>query len=456
VAADYRSLIDGYLANVAAANGASNNVYANDTQYWDNGGPIVSASSFDGSLVDTAAFPANGCSYSGVSVCLTDAQLRTELSRAIASKGWAPGPNKLFFIFTPKGVGSCFDSTGGDCAYTYYCGYHNWYGSGSAAPLIWANEPYLGGTVCDIGQHPNGSDGDATINVVSHEHNEAVTDPQGSGWWDDSGYEIGDKCAWNFGTALGSTSYGPYNQVIGSGRYYLQQEWSNDDATCVLSFAIGRPVNLSPPTLAGFPVVGQGLTATTGTWTGNQPMSYTYRFQDCDVYGASCVDIADSTGKDKLGKQIDPNASWHTLQNYDLGHTVRVIVTAKNTLGYGNASSQVTSVVVVGPPVNGGLPFLRGGGTQVGQTVFSSPGVWDGYTPLVYTYMFQDCDTSGANCVDIADSTGKDKLGRQIDPTASWHTLQTYDVGHTIRAVVTVTNRFGSASARTAPSGVIH
>jgi len=88
---------------------------------------------------------------------------------------------------------------------------------------------------CDSGQHPNSSDADATINVASHEHNEAITDPLGTAWFDQRGYENGDKCAWNFGTALGGTSGHQYNQAIGSGRYYLQQEWSNQTSRCVLT-----------------------------------------------------------------------------------------------------------------------------------------------------------------------------------------------------------------------------
>jgi hypothetical protein len=71
--------------------------------------------------------------------------------------------------------------------------------------------------------------------VTSHEHNEAITDEQGSAWYDNQGYENGDKCAWTFGTAQGSTAYGQYNQKIGSGTYYLQREWSNYSGGCVLT-----------------------------------------------------------------------------------------------------------------------------------------------------------------------------------------------------------------------------
>ena len=105
-----------------------------------------------------------------------------------------------------------------------------WIGSGSTATM-YANQPYAAfvPAACDSGQHPNGDDTDATINVVSHEHNETITDPQGSAWYDRRGYENGDKCAWNFGTVTSG-----YNQTINANHYILQQEWSNKSSGCVL------------------------------------------------------------------------------------------------------------------------------------------------------------------------------------------------------------------------------
>ena len=38
----------------------------------------------------------------------------------------------------------------------------------------------------------------ALANVSGHELSEARADPRGSGWYDSSGQENGDKCAWTF------------------------------------------------------------------------------------------------------------------------------------------------------------------------------------------------------------------------------------------------------------------
>ena len=235
VSGKYQSLIDGFFQNVAADNGKTSNVYFSDTQYYDTTGAIQSSSSFAGSVVDTNPLPASGCSDAYTSVCVTDAQLQTELKGVMSSHGWTGGSNKLFLIFTAKGIGSC---AGSSCAFSQYCAYHSWIGSGATA-ILYANMPYADTVpaACDAGQHPNGDDADATLNVTSHEHNEAITDEQGSAWFDRRGYENGDKCAWNFGSSLGSTggSSTQYNQVIGTGKYYLQQEWSNKSSRCVLT-----------------------------------------------------------------------------------------------------------------------------------------------------------------------------------------------------------------------------
>ena len=232
----FQNLVSGFFSNVASASGATSNVYYSDTQYYDSaGGNILSSSTNGGSYVDTTPFPASGCSDSVTpNVCLTDAQIASEVQRDISAAHWTAGPTHLFFIFTPLNVGSCYGSS---CAFTYYCAYHSWTGSGNSV-VLYANMPDAGTslTSCGSGQYPNGNpSADSVINVSSHEHNEAITDEQGSAWYDRRGSENGDKCAWNFGTALGSTGSGKYNQAIGTGRYYLQQEWSNRSSSCVLT-----------------------------------------------------------------------------------------------------------------------------------------------------------------------------------------------------------------------------
>src|SRR5262249_3380937 len=111
ITANYRSIIDGFFTNVAADGGKTTNVTSTDTEYGDGVGPGVYSSHFAGSTLDTQAFPANGCPNAPFSTCLTGAQLANEISRVALAQGWTRNATTLFFVFTPKNVGSCFDSS---------------------------------------------------------------------------------------------------------------------------------------------------------------------------------------------------------------------------------------------------------------------------------------------------------------------------------------------------------
>lgn len=223
----YNTLIDRYFGDVAAASGSTSNVYYTATQY----SGIQYKSTFGGSGPDTDPLPASGCSYSGASVCLTDAQIQQEISNYVTSHGLPRGPLNEYFLFTAPGVGSCLSST--SCAFSQYCAYHSSFGSGSSE-IIYANQPYVENVSgCDAGHHPNALPGDAALNVVSHEHNESITDENGNAWYDIQGYEDGDKCAWSWGAWLGGSGSTVFNQIINGDHYALQLEYSNADRGCV-------------------------------------------------------------------------------------------------------------------------------------------------------------------------------------------------------------------------------
>jgi hypothetical protein len=237
----YQSVIDSFFKNVAAVSAStltsplSTNVYWSDTQYYDGAGNIQYNSTFIQDIPDSDSYPANGCRDRYTSVCLTDGQLQAEIQHVITTQGLPTGVGTAYFLLTPENVGSCFGSY---CAYTYFCAYHSDFTLGNGAQVLYANLPYANWvqSACGSGESPNGNDADSTINLISHEHNETITDPLGTAWYDSSGNEDGDKCAWNFGTS--SEILGPagaqYNQTINGAHYYLQQEWSNHSSGCVL------------------------------------------------------------------------------------------------------------------------------------------------------------------------------------------------------------------------------
>jgi hypothetical protein len=63
----------------------------------------------------------------------------------------------------------------------------------------------------------------ADVNVMAHELSEALTDPELNAWFDSQGNEIGDKCAWNFASAV---------TLFNGSVWQLQEEWSNTINGC--------------------------------------------------------------------------------------------------------------------------------------------------------------------------------------------------------------------------------
>ncbi|MFL5781610.1 MAG: PKD domain-containing protein [Thermoleophilaceae bacterium] len=239
---DYKTAVVNYFRRVAADSGKRTNVYSVNHEYPDALGVPAYRVAFENSYTDTTILPSSGCANPSTDVCLTDAQISSELAGFVLGHGLPRGLARQYFIFTPPGVGSCFDS-GSDCAYEQYCAYHSSIDAGGI--LLYAVHPHVTGVgSCDVGESPTGTSADAVLNVVSHEHVEIVTDPLGNAWFDSNGEENGDKCAWRFGSLSGSPG-GLYNQLIGGARYLLQLEWSNAAAGCVARV----PANKRPQAL---------------------------------------------------------------------------------------------------------------------------------------------------------------------------------------------------------------
>jgi hypothetical protein len=103
-----------------------------------------------------------------------------------------------------------------------YCAYHS-YGTCRGTPIQFAYFFNLDGDAgCDpqdtSGLHSQGLA--ALANVSGHELSEARTDPASPGaWYDSSGQENGDKCAWTFNVPLVRFTDGT--------EWKIQGEWSN-------------------------------------------------------------------------------------------------------------------------------------------------------------------------------------------------------------------------------------
>jgi hypothetical protein len=458
---NYESVINRYLADVAHDSGLNTNVYSVATQYIDGGG-IQYQSAVGGSVVAHDPLPASGCSDGLDSVCLDDSQLQAEIQRVLTAQGWHGSTSTIFFLMTPRGVGSCFDSLGSQCSTNVFCAYHSSFTDTSSEPVIYANEPYQA-TIsgCSSGSSPNGDDADTTINTLSHEHNEAITDPFGDAWFSDvsSEGENGDLCAWTFGTALGHALNGQqYNQLINGHDYWLQQEYSNaaNQATpgsgCVqelggLSSAGGdgdgsgplvyhggqvmhtnttyaiywlpRPGNSKLPALSGTAAVKQKLTSTSGSWNGS-PSGYAYQWQRCSTSSTGCVDIASAT------------APKYTLTGADGGTYVRSTVSAANVNGTA-ASVASAGKLVVGFPQSKQAPHVSGHAV-IGRKLSASKGSWSG-APKTFAFQWLRCNAKGGSCVAVGNATHS-----SYRPAAR-------DAGHRLRVRVKAANAAGSRTA---------
>jgi hypothetical protein len=278
---DYKAAVARYFSGVATDSGRHTNVYSVNGQYTDSVGAAAYNVAYRGALTDTAGLPTSDCSDPLTPVCLSDARLTDELSSFIAAHGLPRGLGNQYFLFTPPGVGSCYpDGSGWECAFDVWCAYHSWLGSGSGTTLYAVHPFAAGDQSCDTGQSPNHTSADPTLNLVSHEHNEMITDPVGDGWYDQDGNENGDKCAWTWGTLFGSVD-GAYNQLIAGTPYLLQQEWSNHDGGCVTSYGTNlRPVALFQRVGTAVAKSPVHFTATSSHDPDGSIASYSWRFGD--------------------------------------------------------------------------------------------------------------------------------------------------------------------------------
>ena len=93
------------------------------------------------------------------------------------------------------------------------------------------------------------------------------------------------------------------------------------------------PSNQSPPEISGTNEVGQTLSASTGTWNGTTPLSYSFAWHRCDQDGTGCSAILNGT------------KPTYKLGPADYNHRMKVTVTATNSAGSSSADSATTERV---------------------------------------------------------------------------------------------------------------
>ena len=172
---------------------------ASNKEYTGTNGRVGTSVAYGGHHVDTSAAPSHAPKTSDV---------LAEVCKVIPN----PVSNGYYAVYvdTPRGGAQ-------------YCAWHS-YGSCGGKPVQFAFFFKLDGDAgCDPQSNVSGeSQGlKALANVSGHELSETLTDPRNGGWWDSSGAENADKCAWSFG--------GPSVTFSNGSKWKIQGNWSNYD-----------------------------------------------------------------------------------------------------------------------------------------------------------------------------------------------------------------------------------
>lgn len=189
------------------------------------------------------------------------------------------------------------------------------------------------------------------------------------------------------------------------------------------------PVNTAAPTLSGAAQEGQTITASNGGWSG-APTSFKYAWSQCDASGGSCTTISGAA------------TAGYVAATADVGHTLRVTVTATNSDGSTQATSAPSAVVSSATaPTNTAAPSISGS-TAVGSTLTANEGTWNG-SPTGYAFAWSRCDANGDSCARIDGAT------------SDTYTLTQADAAGTLRVDVTATNADGSTQFTSAPTALV-
>jgi hypothetical protein len=178
---------------------------------------------------------------------------------------------------------------------------------------------------------------------------------QVQGWIQDGAVHVKNTGATAVSVPLtGTTAGSPYGGQ--------QSGWTSIDAGKQLDLKPLQPASTAAPALDGVAREGSKLTASTGSWTGAAPISYTYQWQRCV-----------SSGCNNIAGAMD---SAYTLTTADVNARVRVVVGAGNWVSsVSQAASAQTGVVAKAPdpvvtkddpPAGGRNDAARGGSSPGG------------------------------------------------------------------------------------------
>jgi hypothetical protein len=181
------------------------------TQYTDAVGNHINAVSslLSASFWDSSLPPTN----------VSDSAVQAEVARYIDTHSGGNGDTSTVYeVFLPPGSYASYgssDSCGGPNL--QFCAYHSNFNH-NGRDIKYSSMPYPS---CGGCQWSNWSPAQNLDHFACHETREAVTDADGTAWYDRRGFEADDKCAWSPAPFLDANGFG------------YQWEWSNEARGCV-------------------------------------------------------------------------------------------------------------------------------------------------------------------------------------------------------------------------------
>jgi len=154
---------------------------------------------------------------------------------------------------------------------------------------------------------PNGAPIDSMISALTHELEEAATDPDLNAYTDLSGNENADECAWDFVDEarfqFTSANGGKANIHVGTNDFFIQPNWVNASGGYCGMAADRKRIAIQIPASPGGSVSGSGITCNGGecdflyltnsvlTYTATPPSGYQLAtFANCDsLSGNTCT-----------------------------------------------------------------------------------------------------------------------------------------------------------------------
>jgi hypothetical protein len=345
-------------------NGFGGSQYFNtNTTYGDATGNIANTATMGGAFFDN---------YSQ-GTALTQAGFTNVINKALNSGTFPLDPNGIYFVLTSPDVTLTFPpstpggSPQGFC--TAFCGFHTSGTVGTINPIdikvAFVGDPatqcpsgHAGGTCSAQALSPNGNEGaDAMANVMAHELNEAITDPDGNAWFHiNTAGENGDLCNFKFGNTFTSLNGAHANVVLSGRQFLIQQNWLNfGGGSCAMGFNPQTPSGLTFVPVTPCRVADTRNPA--GAFGGPALVGNTTR--EFDIPNSAC-NIPATAQAYSVNATVVPHGFLGFLTAFPCGQTLPLASTLNATDGRVKAAA-----AIVPAGTNGGLCFFSTNDTDL-------------------------------------------------------------------------------------------